>query len=44
VISQGLLLKERKLVPVRWVDVVGEDEVHLAVGSRLLDELREYHG
>ncbi len=43
-VSKGLLLKEGKLVPTRWVNIVGEDEVHLAVGSRLLDQLPEYHG
>jgi uncharacterized protein YrrD len=41
-ISQGLLLKERKLIPITWVDSVGEDKVHLAVGSGLLNALREY--
>jgi uncharacterized protein YrrD len=43
VISQGLLLKEKKLVPAIWVDSIYEDKVHLAVGSRLVEELREYH-
>jgi uncharacterized protein YrrD len=41
-LSQGLLLKQRKLVPTRWVTHVFEDEVHLAVGSHLLDALPEY--
>lgn len=44
VISQGLLRKERKLIPPTWVIRVGEEEVHLAVGSHLLDELPEYSG
>jgi uncharacterized protein YrrD len=42
VISKGLLLKERKLVPTSWVSEIGEEKVCLAVGSRLLDELRPY--
>jgi uncharacterized protein YrrD len=42
VISQGLLFKERKLVPTSWVSMVMSDEVHLAVGSRLLERLKEY--
>jgi len=42
VISQGLLLKERKLVPTSWVSAVMSDEVHLAVGSRLIEGLQEY--
>ncbi|HET7087727.1 MAG TPA: PRC-barrel domain-containing protein [Anaerolineae bacterium] len=41
-ISKGLLLKETKIVPVQWVTNIGEDEVHLAVRSRLLNELRAH--
>ena len=42
VVSQGLLLKERKLVPERWVDLVEENKVHLTVSADLLDRLPEY--
>jgi uncharacterized protein YrrD len=42
VISKGLLFKENKLIPMSWVRNVQEDQVHLAVGSRLLDELPDY--
>jgi hypothetical protein len=42
VISKGLLLKERKLVPTFWVSRLDEENVYLAVGSHLLDELRPY--
>jgi uncharacterized protein YrrD len=42
VISQGLLLKEKKLVPTSWVSLIEEDEVHLAVGSETLDKLSPY--
>jgi len=42
VISQGLLLKERKLVPAHWVDRVEEDKVHLTVSADLLDRLPAY--
>jgi uncharacterized protein YrrD len=42
-ISQGLLLKENKLVPTTWVSTVLEDEVHLMVGSDLLKRLAEYN-
>ena len=42
VISQGLLLKERKLVPAGWVSSVEEDKVHLSVSSDLLDRLPAY--
>jgi uncharacterized protein YrrD len=42
VISQGLLLKERKLVPAGWVSKVEEDKVHLTVSADLLDRLPAY--
>jgi uncharacterized protein YrrD len=42
VISQGLLLRERKLVPSTWIETVEEDEVHLAVRSGTIDSLRPY--
>jgi uncharacterized protein YrrD len=41
-VSRGLILTENKLVPTTWVSRVGEDEVHLLVGSRLLEQLPEY--
>jgi uncharacterized protein YrrD len=41
-ISQGLLLKERKLVPTHWVRSVEEDKVFLWVPSRLLERLPDY--
>lgn len=43
VISSGLLLKERKIIPAYWLSSVNDDEVHLSVESRLLDRLPEYH-
>jgi len=42
VISQGLLFKDRKLVPVHWVTSVEEDQVHLSVNSHLLERLPSY--
>lgn len=42
VISSGLLLKERKMIPAYWLSSVAEDEVHLSVESRLLERLPEY--
>jgi uncharacterized protein YrrD len=42
VVSKGFLLKERKLVPMGWVARLGEDQVHLAVGTQLLKSLRDY--
>ena len=43
VISQGLLLKNRKIIPTTWVASLNDDEVRLAVGANLLESLREYH-
>jgi len=43
VISQGMLLKTRKLLPTAWISDLTRDEVHLAVGSHLLETLPEYH-
>jgi hypothetical protein len=42
VVSAGLLLKTRKLIPTTWISDLGRDEVHLAVGAQLIDELREF--
>ena len=42
VISSGLLMKERKIIPSHWLGSVTEDEVHLSVESRLLERLPEY--
>lgn len=42
VISRGLLLKERKLVPIEWVSEVGEEEVRVVVAPRFLDALPDY--
>ena len=41
-VSQGLLFKDRKLVPAHWVSAIEEDQVHLAVPSRLLERLPSY--
>ena len=42
VISSGLLIKKKKLIPVYWLDDVLEDQVHLSVGSRLFGCLIEF--
>ena len=42
VISQGLVFKDRKLVPAHWVKSVAEDEVRLAVSTRVLERLPSY--
>ena len=42
VVSQGVLLKEHKLIPEHWVSSLGEDEVHLAVRARVVENLPDY--
>ncbi|MBZ0304266.1 MAG: PRC-barrel domain-containing protein [Anaerolineae bacterium] len=44
VISQGLLLKSRKLIPILWVSTVSEDEVWLGVDRSFVDTLPDYEG
>jgi uncharacterized protein YrrD len=38
-ISQGLLLKEKKLIPTIWVDSVLEEEIKLCVESDLIEHM-----
>jgi len=42
VISEGLLFKERKLIPAHWLRSVEENKVYLAVPSSLLERLPAY--
>jgi len=42
VISQGILFKDRKLIPTHWVTSAEENKVHLSVTSRLLERLPSY--
>jgi len=42
VISEGLLLKEKKLVPTHWITAVLEDSVVLAVDAETIEDLPEY--
>jgi uncharacterized protein YrrD len=36
-ISKGLLVKERRLIPMKWVMSIGEDEIRLRVNEALID-------
>src|SRR5579859_1258896 len=40
-VSKGLISKERKLIPITWVNIFSEDEVHLTVEPRQLEALEE---
>ena len=41
-ISEGLILKEKRLIPTGWMTSVLEDEVHLSVKSEFVENLPEY--
>jgi len=41
-ISQGVLFKDRKLVPAHWVNSVEEDRVSLILSSKVLEDLPSY--
>lgn len=41
-ITKGLFNKEKKLVPMEWVDQVDEDEVFLGVDEAFLNKLPDY--
>jgi sporulation protein YlmC with PRC-barrel domain len=41
-LSKGVFLRERKLVPTSWIKKVEEDTVHLAVNAQFIAELPEY--
>jgi uncharacterized protein YrrD len=43
VISQGLLFKDRKLIPMGWVSDIGEDRLQLAVDADFLERLPSYN-
>jgi uncharacterized protein YrrD len=42
VLNEGILFKERKLIPVTWISEIDEDEIHLSVDSHTLDRLPAY--
>ena len=42
IISQGLLVKNRKLLPISWFSVLGEDQLRLSVSNHLLETLPDY--
>ena len=40
-ISQEIPAKERKLIPIKWVQTMGDDAVHLHVTKALVEELAD---
>ncbi len=43
-VAEGVLFKEKKLIPVSWIHEIQEGEIHLSVGTSVLDKLHEYEG
>jgi uncharacterized protein YrrD len=41
VVSSGLLSKESKLIPVKWIVTFGEEAIHLRVDKATVDQLAE---
>ena len=41
-VTKGLLTKEKKLVPVGWVERIEEEEVYLAIDEKTIDRLPEH--
>lgn len=42
VISQGLIFKDKKLVPTAWISAMRDENVYLDVDAEFLEELAEY--
>ena len=42
VLSEGVIFKEKKLVPIDWVTTIREGEVHLAVGRKILENVPSF--
>jgi uncharacterized protein YrrD len=43
VMSSGILLPSKRLVPMTWVQDIYEDRLVLNVGKAMVEQLREYH-
>lgn len=41
IVSQGLLLKTRKAIPIQWVKALDDEQVHLTVLAQELEDLPE---
>lgn len=40
-ISMGMFARETKLVPIKWVSTIGEDEIHLRVKKNELEKMAD---
>jgi uncharacterized protein YrrD len=43
-VKEGWLFKEKKIVPMAWIQSMTEDEIHLAVTARRLEHVPAYQG
>jgi uncharacterized protein YrrD len=41
-VVSGLIMKEKKLIPVNWIDNVSEGEIRLAVGTDVVARVKPY--
>jgi len=41
-VSRGLIMKEKRFVPIHWVEHVTEEEVFLSVGTEIIEDLRQF--
>lgn len=41
-VSKGFILKQRKLVPMDWVQEYKEGKIHLAVNTKIIEQLPDY--
>jgi hypothetical protein len=42
VIAEGLIFKDKKLIPTAWIEAMDEETVYLSVDSDFLGELDSY--
>ena len=42
VVDEGLLFRDRKLIPVLWISEIDEDAVYLSATAKVLERLPEY--
>jgi hypothetical protein len=42
IIAHGLISKTRKSIPTTWISKMSDNEIHLSVGSGVIDALEEY--
>ncbi len=42
VVSRGMFLKERKMIPVSWIDIVADEEIYLNTPSERVNALPDY--